>query len=448
MNEVITTGSGDRTVKRIRSLKGAFRPPGDQYISHLGLIVGALAEGETIISGLAPGQNVRCTIDCLRDLGVEIREGPGLDSVTVVGTGACGGGPGLATPAKALDCGSSATTVELMAGLLTGQGMDATLVGDNNLSRRPMERIAEPLKVMGAEIGLSEEGTLPMVIKGRRLSGITYENPTGSAVVKSSVLLAGLGASDPVEYNEPVRTWDHTERLLKGFGAKLETRTSGGGHGEYSVRLESGSPLFGREIKVPGDISAALYLVIAALLLPKSDLILKDVGLNPGRKEAIKVLVRMGGKIEISNRHMVGAESWCDLHIRRSKLKGTGISGRSVAWLMDEIPAVVVAAAFAEGESYIKDIEEMRNMEIDRISAMVQNLKVLGLEVGEYPDGLIFRGKPVHDGGEFDSFGDYRIALAFHAAALACHGESTIHGYDVTIDYWPDFAEVIEALKI
>ena len=448
MDEEVAASSGDRSVKRIRSLKGAYRPPGDEFISHLGLIVGALAEGETILQGFAPGRNVRRTLDCLRSLGVGIREGPQRDSITIVGTGACGSGPGLVAPTSTLDCGNSATTVELLAGMLAGQGIDATLVGDEGLSRRPMDRVVEPLRVMRAEIALTEEGTLPMEIRGRSLSGISHESPIGSAIVKSSVLLAGLGASGPTEYREPLRTRDNTERMLKSFGANMDTKTTGGGRSEYSVRLEPSAALVGREVSVPGDVSSALYLVVAALLLPRSDLILKDVGLNPGRREAIKVLTRMGGKIEITDRRMVGSESWCDLHVRRSKMKGTGISGSSTAWLIDEMPALAVAAAFAEGESYVKGAEELRRTETDCISALVHNLKALGLEVGEYPDGFILKGKTVHDGGEFDSFGDYRVALAFHVAALASHGESVIHGYDVIEESWPDFPEVIEVLKI
>lgn len=448
MAEIKSERSEDKVITRIKGLNGVYRPPGDEHICHLSLILGALAEGETKILGLAPGQNIQRTIACLQDLGVEIIRDPASDSLIVIGTGACSGGLGLVEPEKELFCGNSAITAELMAGLLVGQGLNATIVGSEGLCRLPIVEVVEPLRLMGAEIDLSEEGTLPMRVKGGLLSRITYENPKAYAVTKSSVLIAGLGVSDPVEYREPVRSRDHVERVLKTFGAKLETKTSGGGRGEYSVMLIPGAPLHGNEIRIPGDASAALYLAVAALILPKSDLILKDVGLNPGRREGIHVLTRMGGKIEIDNRHTVGSESWCDLHIRRSKLKGIGISGKSVAWLMEDIPALVVAAAFAEGESYLKDVEELRHKETDRISALVHNLKVLGLEVGEYPDGLIFRGKQVHDGGEFDSFGDYRVALACHAAALACHGESTVMNYEVASDFWPAFTEAVEVLKV
>ncbi len=447
MTEVPSTQPEGKTVNRIKSLQGVYKPPGDEYISHLSLILGALAEGETIIRGIAPGQNVQKTAACLRVLGVEIERGDRRDTVVVKGTGAFSGGPGLTQPEQSIDCGDSVITLELMTGVLAGQKINATLTGSDRLNRHSIYRTLNPLKVLGADFELPEEGSLPLEIRAGRLMGMSYQNPKGSAIVKAATLLAGLGSSFPIEFAEPFRTWDHAERLLKTFGANLNSKTSGGGHGEYSVRLEPGGILQGNEIIVPGDISAALYLIVAALLLPKSDLILKDVGLNPGRREIVKVLSRMGGKIELDNRRMVGGESVCDIHIRRSKLKGTGISGKSVAWLMEDIPALVVAAAFAEGETYVKDIEDLRDMEIDYISALVQNLKVLDLDVGEYPDGLIFRGKTVHDGGEFDCFGDYRLALAFHVAALACHGESTIAGYEVIDEYWPDFDAVIDALK-
>lgn len=448
MTEVPSTQPEGKTVNRIKSLKGVYSPPGDEYVSHLSLILGALAEEETIIKGIAPGKHVQRTADCLRALGVDIEKGDRQDTVIVKGTGAFSGGPGLTQPEQSIDCGDSVITFELMTGVLAGQKFNTTLTGSDRLNKHSISRVLNPLKVLGADFELPEEGSLPLEIRAGRLMGMSYQNPKGSAIVKAATLLAGLGSSIPVEFTEPLRTWDHTERLLKTFGANLNSKTSGGGHGEYSVRLEPGGILQGKEIIVPGDISAALYLIVAALLLPKSDLILKDVGLNPGRREIVKVLSRMGGKIELENRNMVGGESVCDIHIRHSKLKGIGISGKSVAWLMEDIPALVVAAAFAKGETYIKEIEDLRTMEIDYISALVKNLKVLDLDVGEYPDGLIFRGKTVHDGGEFDSFGDYRLALAFHVAALACHGESTITGYEVIDEYWPDFDSVIDALKV
>lgn len=448
MGEELSPSEGIRTVNRIKSVKGVFNPPGDEFISHLALVVGALAEGVTTVKGLSRGQNVERTLECLQALGVEIRRGGINDTVTISGSGACGNGSGFETPVNALECGNSSTTVELMAGLLVGQGIRATLVGSERLSSVQMEGMVEPLRTMGAEISLMEGGTLPIKIESGTLSGATFKSPVCNPGQKASVILAGLGSTDPVEYSEPQRTADHAEKMLKLFGATLESRTRGGGRSQYTVRIEPGSTLTGREIEVPGDLTSALYLAVAALLLPRSDLMLKNVGLNPGRREAIKVLTRMGGRIEISNRRVVNGESVGDLKVGRSRLRGTGLSGSSARWLINEIPAMSVAAAFAEGETYIKGVEELRHKGTDRIAALVHNLKVLGLDVGESPDGLVFRGKQTHDGGEFNSFGDYRIALAFHICGIACHGESTILDYDVIEEFWPDFPEVMEALKI
>jgi 3-phosphoshikimate 1-carboxyvinyltransferase len=436
------------TVSRVRGLKGAYRPPGDKSISHRALILGALAEGESTVRGLAPGADVQRTMQCLQALGADISSGPAHDSVRILGTGALGSGDGFSAADNPLDCGNSGTTARILAGMLAGQTFETTLTGDESLSRRPMERIAQPLQSMGAEVSLSAEGTLPMKIRGGVLSGISIVSELASAQVKSAVLLAGMFAEGATEYQEPVRSRDHTERMMKQFGVRLDTRAAGGGRGEYQVRLEPGTPLAGCEIDVPGDISSALYLVVAALLLPKSDLILKDVGLNPGRREALNVLTRMGARIEIKDRRTVSGEQRGDLHVHHSKLKGTGISPSSVPWLIDEIPVLSVAAAFAEGESYVKGAEELRAKESDRIEAIVHNLRAMGLEVGEYPDGFIMRGKTSHDGCTFESFGDHRIALAFHVAALASHGESAIIGYDAVDVSWPDFPEVVEAMKV
>lgn len=448
MGERLSPTAEALVVSRVRGLKGVCRAPGDKSISHRAAMIGAIAEGETLIRGFAPGRDVERTLDCLRRLGVEIEWGPDPETVLVRGTGLCGSGPGFRAPEGGLDCGNSGTTARMMAGLVAGQPIEVVFSGDESLSRRPMERVAEPLRRMGAEVVTSEEGTLPMTVKGGALTGISHESPIASAQVKSSVLFAALNARGATEYREPIRSRDHTERMIKTFGGSIQTSSSGGGRGEYTVRLEPGSVLVGREVDVPGDISSALFLVVAVLLLPRSDVILEEVGLNPGRREALHVLSRMGANIEVSDRRTAGGEQRGRIRVRHSRLKGTSVSGKSVSWLIDEIPILAVAAAFAEGESYFKNAAELRKKESDRIAAIIHNLKVLGLEVGEYPDGFILRGKRTHDGGTFDSFGDHRIALAFHVAALACHGESVIRGYDAADVSWPAFGQMIEALRI
>ncbi len=434
-----------RTVRPSTSLRGSYRPPGDKSISHRALIVGALAAGRTTIRGSAPGRDVACTLACLQQLGACVDRDAGGGSVTI--GGADGDRSALGASARPLDCGNSGTTARLLAGALAGLGLPATLIGDESLSRRPMERVAIPLRAMGAQVALGPGGTLPMEIRPGPLRGIDYESPIASAQVKSAVLLAALGATGATEYREPLRSRDHTERLLGRVGVKLETRLPGGATGNYTVRLQPGGRLTGVDVDVPADISSALYLIVAALLLPGSDLVLEDVGLNPGRRQALDVLMRMGARIEIARERSVGDEPRGPIHVRHSKLMGTEISGPTVAWLIDEIPALAVAAAFAAGETRISDAGELRAKESDRIAAIVRNLKAMGVQVTEHPDGFALRGGVEPGGAQFDSFGDHRVALAFHVAALACRDESVIHGYDCVEISWPDFAEVVAALE-
>ena len=486
MSDVVESDVRGRKVARIKSLQGSFTPPGDDLFSHLALIVASLAEGESTLRGLAPGGNVQRTLGCLKQLGVEIRYNNFKDSASVTGTGALGEGPGFRVPDTALDCGSSLITAQLMLGLMAGQGIEVTLIGDEPVSRVSLAAITDPLRRMGADITIPEmdleedpgEGletgsdgdvdpdsvsglpaeeesasdttadALPLHIRGGGLAGIEFRSDVADPALKCAVMLAGLRSRASVEYTEPMRSPDHLEKLLKSYGAKLETRTTGGGRGEYTVLSEPGMTLEGREVDIPGDFSKAVYLMVAALLLPRSDLTLKGVGLNPARREALNILTRMGGRIEILDRRTIGTESRGDIHIRKSKLKGTGVSGGTVRMLFEELAALTVAAAFAEGETYFKGADELRIPGSDRISALIHNLKVMDLDVGEAPDGLVFRGKSPLDGGVFDSFGDYRVALAFHVCALACHGESTILNYEVIEQFWPGFPEVIEILKV
>ncbi|MFC1595477.1 3-phosphoshikimate 1-carboxyvinyltransferase [Gemmatimonadota bacterium] len=477
-----------RKVARIKSLQGSYAPPGDDLFSHLALIVASLAEGESSLKGMAPGGNVQRTMECLKQLGVEIRYNSINNSASVSGTGALSGGPGFRVPDIPLDCGSSLLTAQLMLGLIAGQEIEATLIGDSLVRQVSLVAITDPLRRMGADItvpvmpldeGLIEgQGTgsdedvepdsisglpaeddsvldasetmtdaLPLHIRGGGLAGIEFSSGVADPALKCALLLAGLRSRAVIEYTEPMRSPDHLEKLLKSYGANLETRTTGGGRGEYTVHYEPGLALEGREVDIPGDFTKAVYLMVAALLLPRSDLTLKGVGLNPARREALNVLKRMGGRIEISDRRTIGTESRGDINIRKSKLKGTGVSGGTVRMLFEELAALTVAASLADGESYFKGADALRVSGNDRISALIHNLKVLDLDVGEAPDGLVFRGKSPLDGGVFDSFGDYRVALAIHVCALVCHGESTILNYEVIDQYWPGFPEVIELLK-
>ncbi len=435
------------------ALRGRVKPPGDKSISHRALMIGAISEGETVIRKIAPGHDVAHTSACLQTLGSVIERSRDNREMRVTGSGAYGTGSDryagnsvLKVPSRDLYCGNSGTTARLLAGLLTGLGLPATITGDESLIARPMERVAIPLELMGARINLAAGGTLPITLTPGALSGITYESQVPSAQVKSCVLLAGLGADGITDYHEAIRSRDHTERMLAGFGASVTGRDLDGETGPCSVTLVPGDPLTGREVNIPGDISSALYLVVAALLLPSSELLLEDVGLNPGRRRALDVLISMGADIQILDERSVCHEPRADLLVRHSGLKGTGISGPTVTWLIDEVPILAVAAAFAEGESYFRDVGELRLKESDRISAITRNLKALGAEVEEYDDGFSLKGGDGYGGAEFISSGDHRIAMAFHVAALACSGESTIHNYDSISVSWPGFRETIEAL--
>lgn len=439
MGECMIDASGTLAIRPIRGLAGMYRPPGDKSISHRALIIGALAEGETSITGLAPGGDVACTSTCLQKLGVDIRHQRD-DGVTFV-TGA--GAKGLRPAVEPLFCGNSGTTARLLAGVIAGQGIPAVLTGDASLTRRPMSRIAEPLRAMGAEVELTDKGTLPMRINPGPLRGICWHNPVASAQVKSAVLFAGLGAEGPTELTEPVRSRDHTERMLIDFGAMIETSHTENSTNLYTVRIMPDCHLRAREISVPGDASSAIYLVVAALICPESDLTLSGVGMNPGRRGALDVLIRMGADMAIEDEHSMGNEPVATLRVRHSRLKGTEISGLTTTWLIDEIPALAVAAAFADGKTHIKDVLELRKKESDRISTIVSNLLNMGVEVNEHDEGFTLQGGSDYPGAAFDSFGDHRIALAFHVAALACRGESTIRNYGIAEVSWPDFPVVV-----
>jgi len=435
--------TGILTVRPVGGLTGSYRPPGDKSISHRALIIGALAQGETRIAGIAPGRDVADTSCCLQKLGVDINSQPEEDTTTVIGLGA----RGLQATAEILDCGNSGTTARLLAGVIAGQGVRATMTGDISLSRRPMRRIADPLRAMGANVELTPDGTMPVQIGPGRLRGISWHSPVASAQVKSAILLAGLNADGPTEVTEPVRSRDHTERMLSDFGADVETGSTVGREGPYTVRIDAGCQLTARDISIPADISSAIYLVVAAVLTQRSDLTLIDIGLNPGRREALDVLIRMGADIEIVDERIAGSEPVGTLRVRSSCLTGAVVSGASTTWLIDEVPALAAAAAFAEGETRFSNVLELRWKESDRISAIISNLRKMRVDVCEQDDGFTIQGGPERPGARFDSFDDHRIALAFHAAALACRGESTIHGYGAAGISWPDLPEVISGLE-
>ena len=393
-------------------LKGRFSVPGDKSISHRAVILGALAEGVTEIEGLLEGADVLATIAAFRAMGVEM-EGPDNGHLRIQGVGL----HGLRAPAAPLDCGNSGTAMRLLAGVLAGQAFPSTLIGDTSLQKRPMGRLLNPLRAMGAEI-TAQEGRAPLHIHGRPLHGIEYALPVASAQVKSAVLLAGLYADGQTCVTEPAPTRDHSERMLQGFGYPVERQAP-------RACLRSGGQLHGQSLQVPGDISSATFFLLGATIAPGSDLTLEGVGINPTRTGVIEILTRMGARIDLTALREVGGEPVADIRVRYAPLQGIAIPPRLVPLAIDEFPALFLAAACATGRTVITGAEELRVKESDRIAVMAGGLRALGATIEERADGAIISGSPLL-GGRVDSHGDHRIAMAFAMAALVAQDDIEI----------------------
>jgi 3-phosphoshikimate 1-carboxyvinyltransferase len=412
------------------ALHGRLRVPGDKSISHRSVMLGALAEGVTEVSGFLEGEDSLATLRAFRQMGVEIA-GPSAGRVTIHGVGL----RGLRPPAAPLDLGNSGTSMRLMAGLLAGQGFGCTLIGDASLSSRPMRRVTEPLARMGARIEATERGTAPLHIRPvAALQGIHYDMPVASAQVKSSLLLAGLYADGETCVTEPAPTRDHTERMLAGFG--------------YAVRREGnracvrgGGRLTACAIDVPADISSAAFFLVGASIAPGSDLILEHVGLNPTRTGVLAILRQMGADIDVLNERNVGGEPVGDLRVRAAPLRGIRIPEDQVPLAIDEFPALFVAAACAEGETVLTGAEELRVKESDRIQVMADGLVALGVDARPTPDGIVIRGGAVGS-GRIASHGDHRIAMSFAMAALRAGGPIDIDDCANVNTSFPGFATV------
>lgn len=412
------------------ALKGRLRVAGDKSISHRSVMLGSLAEGITHITGLLEGEDVLCTLAAFRAMGV-LAKGPEQGRLTIQGVGL----HGLRPPAQPLDMGNSGTAMRLMAGILAGQAFDSILIGDESLSKRPMRRVSEPLGQMGARIDTSDGGRPPLRIHGRqKLHGIDYKMPVASAQVKSSLLLAGLYADGETVVTEPAPTRDHTERMLRGFG--YDVRVEGA-----RVRVRGGGKLTACDIDVPADISSATFFLIGAAISEGSELLLEHVGINPTRIGVINILKLMGADLSIENARAVGGEPVADLRIRGSKLQGICIPEDQVPLAIDEFPALFIAAACAHGETVLTGAHELRVKESDRIAVMAVGLKRLGIAVQETPDGIIIQGGKL-SGGEVDSHGDHRIAMAFAMSALRASGAVTIRDCKNVATSFPDFVEL------
>ncbi len=410
-------------------LSGTLRVPGDKSISHRSIMLGSLAEGVTRVSGFLEGEDSLATLRAFRSMGVRI-EGPDAGRVIINGVGM----HGLSAPAGPLDLGNSGTSMRLMAGLMAGQGLDLTLVGDESLSGRPMRRVTEPLARMGAQIETAEGGTAPLRLSpAGRLSGIDYLMPVASAQVKSCLLLAGMYADGETCVTEPAPTRDHTERMLQGFG--YEVRREGS-----RICLTGGGRLSACDIDVPADISSAAFFLVGASIAEGSDLTLEHVGMNPTRDGVINILRMMGADIEVLNRREVGREPVADLRVRAARLKAIRIPGDQVPLAIDEFPVLFVAAACAEGETVLTGAEELRVKESDRIQVMADGLRALGVDATATADGIIIRGGAI-GGGRVDSHGDHRIAMAFTMAALRAKGEIVIDDCANVDTSFPGFVE-------
>jgi 3-phosphoshikimate 1-carboxyvinyltransferase len=417
------------------SLQGQIRVPGDKSISHRSIMLGSLAEGKTHIKGFLEAEDALATLKAFRAMGVEI-EGPEDGELTIHGVGL----HGLQAPNELLDLGNSGTSMRLLSGLLAGQNFDSELSGDASLSKRPMKRVTEPLKMMGAQIETTEKGTAPLRIKGCHLTGIDYRLPMASAQVKSCLLLAGLYAEGQTSVTEPAPTRDHTERMLTGFKYPVHTQAN-------RMSVTSGGRLIANDIDVPSDISSAAFFLVGASIAPDSDLVLQHVGVNPTRTGVIDILKLMGANIEIFNERNIGGEPVADLRVRSSQLKGIDIPEDLVPLAIDEFPVLFIAAACAQGQTRLTGAEELRVKECDRIQAMADGLQELGIDAVATADGMIIQAGQI-GGGEVISHGDHRIAMAFSIAGLRANDRITIQDCENVNTSFPEFVTLARHLGL
>lgn len=414
-------------------MHGVIRVPGDKSMSHRAVMLAALAEGTTVVDGLLEGEDVLRTVAALRQMGVSMR-GPSGGLIEVDGVGL----HGLKAPAAPLDMGNSGTAMRLMAGILAAQPFDAELVGDPSLTRRPMKRVVDPLRAMGANIEAADNGCPPLRIRGGRgLTGIDYSLPVASAQVKSSILLAGLYANGETRITQPAPTRDHTERMLRAFGYAVEGD-------DITASLGGGGRLRATKLHVPADISSAAFFMVGASMAAGSELRLPDVGVNPTRIGVLTILRLMGADIEIIDPRTVGGEPVADLCVRGRRLHGVRIPPDQVPLAIDELPAILVGAACADGETHLSEAAELRVKESDRIAVVAAGLKAVGADARETPDGMVVHGGRVR-GGTVDSHGDHRIAMAFAMAGLAAAERMLIRDCKNVDTSFPGFVALAHA---
>jgi 3-phosphoshikimate 1-carboxyvinyltransferase len=420
----MTSQSDVLTVAPGRPLRGLLRVPGDKSISHRAAILGGIASGVTRVSGFLRAEDCLSTLRCLRALGVAIDEQH--DALEIHG------GP-LAEPADVLDVGNSGTTIRLLSGVLAGQPFHSVLTGDASIRRRPMARVAEPLRQMGARISGRQGGRLaPLAIAGGSLQGIAYATPVASAQVKSAVLLAGLFAQGETSVTEPSQSRDHTERMLGAFGVPV--RRAG-----LTARLTGPATLRGTAVRVPGDVSSAAYFLVAGALVPGSEVAVADVGINPTRTGALDILRMMGARVEVRDEREEGGEPVGTVAVRAGPLRGVVIGGAVIPRAIDELPVLAVAACLAAGETVIRDAAELRVKESDRVAVLARELRRLGADITPQPDGLVIAGGRRLRGGRVRSGGDHRVAMALAVAGLCAAGPVVIEDSGCVETSFPGF---------
>jgi len=422
-------------VRQAQKIEGTVRVPGDKSISHRAVMFGSLAKGTTTIEGFLPGADCLSTISCFRSMGIEIEQQG--DKVTVHGKGWYG----LQEPSVHLEVGNSGTTIRLMAGIMSTQPFHVVMEGDESIAKRPMRRVIGPLRQMGAKIDGRKDGEFtPLAIRGGELQGIAYHSPVASAQVKSAILLAGLQAKGVTSVTEPHLSRDHTERMLQAFGVQVV-------RDGLTVSVEGGQELLGRAISVPGDISSAAFLIAAVMMVPGSKLLIENVGINPSRTGIIDVVKAMGGSLELVNERVVNEEPVADLLVTYSKLHGIEIAGDIIPRLIDEIPVIAAMATQATGRTIIRDAEELKVKETDRIATVVSQLSKFGAKVTPTDDGMVIEGETALTAATIDSHGDHRIGMAMAIAGLAATGETVIENDEAIAVSFPGFAELLEGIS-
>jgi 3-phosphoshikimate 1-carboxyvinyltransferase len=422
-------------VRPARNVRGSVQLPGDKSISHRYGMLAGIAEGPSRLENYSTGADCASTLGCMRSLGVSWERNGNVIEVN-------GRGPALTAPSAALDCGNSGSTMRMLSGIVAGQHFTSEMIGDESLSRRPMERVIKPLTAMGAQIE-SQQGKPPLRITGASLKAIDYKMPVASAQVKSCVLFAGLLADSETRVEESLRTRDHTEVALRAFGAHLDRKSVGNGS---EVRIRGGQRLHGVEARIPGDLSSAAFFLCAAGLFPGSQLFIPNLLMNPTRARLLDVLMQMGLRISVTQLDEVNGELVGSLQVQGAILKGATIAGGDSAALIDEIPVLAAIAPFTEQGIEVRDAKELRVKESDRISAVATNLRRMGAEVEEREDGLTISGKQCLHGAEIDSLNDHRIAMAFAVAALRAEGETVIHGAEAAAISYPAFFDVLKEI--